>query len=132
MGLPASVVATVTAASATAPVSETATTATKSALPLFFGTGFVDDECTAFEFAAIHFGDGLVGRLVVRKFNEPESLGPAGEFVADHTDGLELTKGLEQLAQLGFGDTVGKTPHIQFFCHVGISLLERSEERRVG
>jgi hypothetical protein len=82
--LAAASAATTTVSATTATARAAASTPAASAFAGNHGAGFVDNQCTSHEIAAVASFDGTISRGVVVNFNESESASLACETVTHH------------------------------------------------
>src|SRR5215210_5163879 len=95
----ATAVAAAAAAAATTAVAAAAAAAATAAGTVLTGPGFVDGEGPAAVLLAVERGDGRLGLVIVRHFDEPEALAAAGVPVVDDLGGDDLPVLTKQLFQ---------------------------------
>ena len=79
-----------------------ATSAAASARALGFGPGFIHIDGAASDVGPVQRCDGLLALFAIGHFHERESARPAGLAVSENAYPVDLSVGLEKLAQLIF------------------------------
>jgi hypothetical protein len=101
--------ATAASAAATAAIT-TASAATAASIGL--GAGLINIYSSTQQILTIHFFDSLFCFLLGRHFYKSKTSGFPAESVFDNIDRFNLTKGLENLAQVVFGCIVRQISYI--------------------
>jgi hypothetical protein len=113
----ATTTATITAATTTTATISAATTTAAAAFAGLHRARFVDGQGTTVDFLSVELGHGGLSFLFRAHFDESKTAGTARDAVVDHLDPRDIARLGKEIGQVVFRHAKGQVAHIEFYAH---------------